>query len=476
MDFAEKSRKFFEKQQLVKYQKIWHLPDHIGKTLTNPDIGYLESFEKKYGINLWSIAYEEREFYKFNKFYKFRAEEVLSLLEEECKFFESVLDEVQPSFLSIFMTNNHYQELLCRLCKAKGIRILMLGPARFGNRLMISEEGAVLDRDLAVKPASANFKTFEELHQYMKEFDTTREMNEWIKLSFDEHPRQRYFALLKFLFSRRTPNYSKNYTNYGKTRLKVIKTKVGTLFAKKTRMSFINKRLTRHIRDEPFIYFPLHMEPERVLLIGAPFYSDQRSVITNIAKSIPIGYKLYIKEHPIMRIVGWRETSFYKEIMELPNVVLLHPSVSHEELIQKSSLVITIAGTTGQEAAFYNKPSIVMTDQQYSHLPSVTLIKSIDELPQVIPLALSKRIDPSSLGEYVQMIKENTFEFNLKRFSADFAFRFGFKGLVMDAELPADKVELFIKDYENAFETLAQEHVKKIKRIKELQAQNHTVP
>ena len=468
IDIADKARKFFENQQIVKYQKVWYLMDHVKKDTAKPDMEYLESFEKKYKINLWSIAYEEREFYKYNKFHKFTSEEILSILEQECKFFESVLDQVNPQFLSIFMTNNHYQELLCTMCKVRGIKILMLGPARFGNRLMISEEGAILDRDIAVKSKSPTFKTFEELREYMKAFDTTKEMNEWIKLSFDEHPWQRYSALLKFLFSRRTTNYSKSYVNYGKTRLKSIKLKITNLLAKKYRSFFINKHLVRQIRNESFIYFPLHMEPERVLLIGAPFYSDQRAVIGNIAKSIPIGYKLYVKEHPIMRIVGWRNVSFYKEIIELPNVVLLHPSVSHEELIKKSSLVITIAGTTGQEAAFYNKPSILMTDQQYSHLPSVHKIKSIDELPQAIKTCLSKQGDPTLLGEYVEMIKENTFEFNLKRFSADFAYRFGFKGLIMDAELPEDKVELFLKDYESAFEQLAQEHIKKIKRIKEL--------
>lgn len=467
MDFADKSRKFFEKQQLVKYQKVWYLRDYVGKSTEKPDIKYLESFEKKYKINLWGLAYTEREFYKYNKFYKFTAEEILSLLEQECKFFEHVLDEINPTFLSIFMTNNHYQELLCALCKAKGIKILMLGPARFGNRLMISEEGAVLDRNLITKNKT-NFKTFEELRDYMKNFDTAKEMHEWIKLSFEEHSWQRYVSLLKFFFSRRTSNYSKYYANYGKTRLKTIKIKMENLLTKKYHSFFINRHLFRQIGDDkPFIYFPLHMEPERVLLIGAPFYSDQRAVITNIAKSIPVGYKLYVKEHPIMRILGWRDVSFYKDIMSLPNVLLLHPLVSHEELIKKSSLVITIAGTSGQEAAFYNKPAVLFTDQQYSHLPSVHMIKSIDEMPQAIKTSLSKQIDPSTLGEYIEMIKENTFEFNLKRFSADFAYRFGFKGLIMDAELPEKKVELFLKDHESAFEQLANEHIKKINQIRQ---------
>ena len=68
------------------------------------------------------------------------------------------------------------------------------------------------------------------------------------------------------------------------------------------------------------------MEPERTLLIDAPFHTNQLDIIKNLAKSIPINYKLFVKEHPSMAHREWRDVSFYKEILSLPNVVLIHPS------------------------------------------------------------------------------------------------------------------------------------------------------
>jgi len=75
------------------------------------------------------------------------------------------------------------------------------------------------------------------------------------------------------------------------------------------------------------------------LLILAPNYTNQVQVITNITKSLPEGYELYVKEHPVNVFREWRPVNDYKKIMELPNVKLIHPSVKSIDLIKKSSLV-----------------------------------------------------------------------------------------------------------------------------------------
>jgi hypothetical protein len=195
---------------------------------------------------------------------------------------------------------------------------------------------------------------------------------------------------------------------------------------------------------------------------NAQFYSNQFTVISNIARSLPVGYKLFVKEHPGMKIVGWREKNYYKKIIELPNVILIHPSVSSEAIIKKCSLVITVGGTIGQEAPFYNKPAIIFTEQVYSILPSVYQLKSLEELPDAIRISLKRKISPSEVEEYIRLVNKNTFDLNLEFTSADFGYRFGLKGLIMDAELPENKVKKLLKDYQSMFEKLADEHIKKI--------------
>ena len=69
-----------------------------------------------------------------------------------------------------------------------------------------------------------------------------------------------------------------------------------------------------HIETKkPFIFFPLHLEQEMSLLIQAPFYTNQLEIIKNLVKSLPIGYELYVKEHPLMYVRSWRKISIYKE-------------------------------------------------------------------------------------------------------------------------------------------------------------------
>ena len=70
--------------------------------------------------------------------------------------------------------------------------------------------------------------------------------------------------------------------------------------------------------------------------------------------------------------------------------------------------MITVGGTTGQEAAFYNKPAIVFTEQIYSILPSVYELKSLEELPKTIKDSLEKEIHPSEVEEYIRLVKKNT--------------------------------------------------------------------
>ena len=85
-DLNHHLKKSFMQQNLVNFKKEWYFWDNIGKT-KEPNIEYLKQIEKKYKINLWEIAYTERNFYKYNPFYKFNRKEILSIFEQECMFF-----------------------------------------------------------------------------------------------------------------------------------------------------------------------------------------------------------------------------------------------------------------------------------------------------------------------------------------------------------------------------------------------------
>ena len=144
IDTTDRPKIFFQQQQFVKYQKTWFYHDHISPK-KKPDVDYLKSIEQKYKIDLWKIAYNDRIFFKYNDFYKFSTDKILSIVEQGCKLFESVLDEVKPDFLLIPVTNSGRMHIFYEICKARGIKVLMLIASRFGYRCMISEEAEKID-------------------------------------------------------------------------------------------------------------------------------------------------------------------------------------------------------------------------------------------------------------------------------------------------------------------------------------------
>ena len=468
IDVTDRSKKFFQEQQLVTFQKVWYYFDYILKTNKKPDTPYLQSFERRYNINLWLIAQNERLFKEFNEYYKFKHDEILSILEQECRLFENVLDEIEPDFLIIKTTDFHHNHLFYEICKSRGIKILMLGQSRFGYKCTISEELDKFDFIKDLNNIAGSGRTIEELQNYLRGFDVSKQLANY-KNKFLSSNWKRLKAAYQFLIISKNTNYKTHYTYYGRTKFRVLTKEILNFLKKKYRESFINRNLIRVIDNTiPFIYLPLHIEPERSLLIAAPFYTNQIETVKHIAKSLPVGYKLYVKEYPNMGIRDWRPISFYKEIINLPNVQLIHPSVSANEIMNKCSLVISVSGTSALEAAFFKKPSIIFADLGYSILPSVYKLKAIEELPEAIRSSLQKVVDPSDLDKYVNLFEKNSFEFDLVGFQIEYEQYFYYGGFLLDVDIPTSKMQSFLDKHKLKLGQLAIEHIKKIKQHKDI--------
>ena len=232
---------------------------------------------------------------------------------------------------------------------------------------------------------------------------------------------------------------------------------------KKSRTNYINKTLEKNPDlSLPFVYFPMNVDEEMNLLLYAPFYTNQIEVIRHISKSLPINYTLYVKEHPAQNVRAWRTESEYREIMDIPNVHLIHPSFPGENLIKNSSLVITIRGTSGLDAAFYQKPSIIFGDMLYSILPSVSRLKSLEDLPNAIRKSIEKPVNTSDLDKYVTLIENNSFDFDIFGYENKELKYFYAGGILVDVEISPSKMKSFLDENKSIFDTLSSEYVKKL--------------
>ena len=462
-DITDKPKKFFKKQKLINFSKIWFFHDHINKTNQRPDREFLKLIEEKYKVDLGLLASNERFFNKFNEFYKFSPDEILLILEQECKLFEKILDEVKPDFLIMGQTTLHHNHLFYKICQARGVKILVIRQSYLRGRYVIASRTYLFDH--AEYDEKHSFGSLSEIQNYIKKYDTTALIIAHTK-TFQNSKIKYLQSALKYLFSDNS-NVKTHFTYYGRTKFAVLRITLINEIKKKYREYFINKNLIRNIENKkPFIYFSLQLDQERSTLIAAPRFSNQIEVITNIAKSLPNGYNLYVKEHPLMSIREWRSISYYKQIMSLPNVTLIHPSTKFDYIIKRSSLVISINSTSGLEAGFYNKPSITLSNQDFSYLPFVHQIKTLDELPDAIKISLKKKVNISDLNNYLNLIESNSFESDTLDLSIEFDDIFHYNGFLVAGEIPIDKMQSFLERHSNYFEKLATEFVKKIQRVK----------
>lgn len=166
-------------------------------------------------------------------------------------------------------------------------------------------------------------------------------------------------------------------------------------------------------KDETYVYMPLHLIPESTTFVKAPFYINELHIIEQISKSLPLGWKLYVKEHQAM--LGERDFSFYWKVKKIPNVKLVQFNYYNDPKpwIQNAKGVITISGTSAYEAAMLGKKAIVFSDVPFSLIDGITQVKSYQELPSLI--ADFGAVDNiKSCASYLATIKSVGKKINLK--------------------------------------------------------------
>jgi hypothetical protein len=411
IDVNSNPKKFFQNQKFVDFKKIWFYHDNIKRTNKNPDLEYLVNFEKTYKINLWERVLNERYFYKFNRFYQFKKEEILSILEQELKLFEEILDEIKPNYFLTYNPVFHQQKLLVDICRKRGIRVLNSCRTGIGDQTVLVENAATLDLDLNKKIDDYNGIALKNTVKSNYDLDH----KSWIDKR-DVNFSNKLIALKDFLFTSNSDLIKTNFTYYGKSKFNVVKDALFLEYRKNRNYNFLDKHSSPPPLNVPYVYFPMNIVEEAALLHYAPFYTDQIEVIRHIAKSIPINHILYVKEHIAAGLRFWNDIDTYKEILEIPNVKLIHPKFDNNTLIKNSKLVISIRGTSVLKAVKFGKPSITLGTQPYQIIPSVFVIDSLNSFPQLIKTALDYKVNESDYEKFKKIFNIDGFEFQIQLF------------------------------------------------------------
>lgn len=104
-----------------------------------------------------------------------------------------------------------------------------------------------------------------------------------------------------------------------------------------------------------YILVTLHRQPEASVDVLASKYSNQTEFIRVLARSLPVNYQIYVKEHS--NGLGDRSPQELKQILKIPGVKLIHPYVDTFDLIKGAEAVVSLSGTVSFEAALLGKPA-----------------------------------------------------------------------------------------------------------------------
>jgi hypothetical protein len=402
-----------------------------------PDMELLARYERQLGgeAGLFGAIVADRRLFMgpdctYSQDYRrrFSDEELLLILQNGLIATERLFDELKPDVVIGFICVSMLEYLAYLFARSRGIRVLNLRPTRIGDRVIF---GSLL-----------NDPTPEFVRMYRAvATDGSRwigDAKRYIARVREEHGR--YEGVLQAsakpaltVNQRRDPPWVaataiiRNYHRYrsgAARRDNHVPHPLRSLFFAAAINPVRAMRTGRLLREHyispgrlsttPYVFYPLHTEPEVSLLVyGRPFV-NQIEIIRQLAMSLPIGTILVVKEHPWM--VGKRTQGAYRKLLDIPRVHLAKPDTSARDLVAGASLVAVITGSVALEAAMLGKPVITFGDCPYNALPR-TMVRRCQDLRR-LPLLIADMLrgyknDEAALEAYVAAAFESSESINL---------------------------------------------------------------
>jgi len=122
--------------------------------------------------------------------------------------------------------------------------------------------------------------------------------------------------------------------------------------------------------SQKYIYVPLHNQPEMSTSALGGQFRDQALVIETLARKLPEGWKIFVKENP-RQSASARGPMFYHRLARIPSVEVMPSNANTHALSQNAQFVASVTGTVGWEAIRLGRPAMVFGAAWYGSLPGV---------------------------------------------------------------------------------------------------------
>ncbi|MDD4287210.1 MAG: hypothetical protein PHO20_03920 [Candidatus Peribacteraceae bacterium] len=155
--------------------------------------------------------------------------------------------------------------------------------------------------------------------------------------------------------------------------------------------------------NRPFVYFPLHFQPEATTIPMGGVFADLILATRLLNATLPKDVLIYIKEHP--RRSGWQNRSieYYKEFLELEKVRLVPTTVDTFALREHCLAVATVTGSAGFEALFREKPVFLFGSRYFQFARGVFPVRSLQECKEAVHAVFERKEKPTRLSTHLYL-------------------------------------------------------------------------
>ena len=149
--------------------------------------------------------------------------------------------------------------------------------------------------------------------------------------------------------------------------------------------------------DNPYIYVPLHLQPEMTTSALGGMYRDQLLMIEHLHQLLPSGWKIFVKENPKQGPFA-RGAMFFHRLNRLQQVTMVPSDMDTKQLTKNSKLVATVTGTAAWEAIQMGIPAITFGHAWFNSLPGITSFNFKLDLEEIANQKIDKTYLSYSAG------------------------------------------------------------------------------
>ncbi len=365
-----------------------HYPDVDWKDITPMDEELVESMRHCEAVFLTMVE-------RYARYRDIPFEERLRQYREHLRYWNHVL-VTKKIGLVLMNTLPHqcYDLVLYDLCKLKGIPVLYVARFYLVDAFSVEEDWQEVgkavhahllqlqEQDTDKKKPVALSAQFEDFYQSFTKVDA----DPWYMFRRGKHLEHRSFlhkwAGIAVQIAIRKPAYFlRSVCSPLFWRRKWRQHRTATTYDRFTEIPDLS---------QPYIYVPLHMQPEATTCPMGGVYTDQELMVQVLAAHLPVGVRLYVKEHPAQGEMC-RSTAFYEALHAIPSVTLVPRHFSTFALRDHALAIASVTGAACFEGLFHEKPALVFGHQFFQYAPGVFRIRSSEDCAQAFRVIMEKK-------------------------------------------------------------------------------------